>query len=72
MYPDGLVTRENKMPVVDLAPSPAYEKITEACGGYGEKVEDPTKLVGALERALEKVDGGQQVTLNIITRPRAG
>ena len=58
--------------IVDLSPSPDYHKITEAFGGYGERIEDPAKLIPAMERALNKVEQGQQATLNVIVRTRAG
>jgi acetolactate synthase-1/2/3 large subunit len=67
MYPHGEAAKQNSLPVVDLSPSPDFEKVIESCGGYGERVEDPAKLIPALERGLRKVEDGQQVTLNIIT-----
>ena len=70
MYPNGLASKMNSLPVVDLAPSPDFEKIVEACGGYGERVEDPEKLIPTLERALRKVADGTPVTLNVITGTR--
>jgi acetolactate synthase-1/2/3 large subunit len=72
MYPDGLASKANSLPIVDLSPSPDYHKITEAFGGYGERIEDPAKLIPAMERALNKVEQGQQATLNVIVRTRAG
>ena len=44
-----------------------YEKIMEACGGYGELVEDPLGLEGAMLRGLAKVRGGTPALLNVIT-----
>jgi acetolactate synthase-1/2/3 large subunit len=70
MYPQGLAAKANSLPLVDLTPSPAYEKISEAFGGTGERVEDPQKLVAAVDRALDKVAAGIPVTLNVITAPR--
>ena len=67
MYPDGLAAKQNSLPIVDLSPSPDFEKVAESCGGYGERVEDPAKLIPAMERALRKIEDGQQVTLNVIT-----
>ena len=67
MYPEGLAAKQNSLPIVDLSPSPDFEKVAESCGGYGERVEDPAKLIPAMERALRKVEDGQQVTLNVIT-----
>jgi len=52
--------------VVDLSPSPAYEKIVEFAGGYGEKVEDPKTLVAAIERGLRAVEDGNPAVLNVI------
>ncbi len=70
MYPTGHASKANALPVVELAPSVDYEKIVEACGGHGEKVEDPAKLEATLRRSLEKVASGTPVTLAITTRPR--
>jgi acetolactate synthase-1/2/3 large subunit len=70
MYPDGMASKANHLPMVDLTPAPDYEKIVEACGGYGERVEDPAKLIGAIERGLRKVEDGTAVTLNVVTRAR--
>ena len=52
------------------SPSPDFEKVVETCGGYGEKVEDPTQLMPALERALEEVRSGTPATLNVLTQAR--
>lgn len=72
MYPDGLASKANSLPIVDLSPSPDYHRIAEAFGGYGEKVDDPAKLKGAIGRALEQVAQGRQATLNVVSRTRAG
>jgi acetolactate synthase-1/2/3 large subunit len=72
MYPEGLASKANSLPIVDLSPSPDYHKITEAFGGYGERVEDPAKLIPAMERCLDKMAQGQQATLNVVVRTRAG
>lgn len=68
MYPEGRAGRANRMPLVDLAPSPAFEKSIEVSGGYGEKVEDPAKLMGAMERAFKAIEDGQSALLNVVTR----
>lgn len=72
MYPQGLASKANSLPIVDLSPSPDYHRIAEAFGGYGEKVDDPAKLKGAIGRALEQVAQGRQATLNVVSRTRAG
>lgn len=70
--PDGAASEANAMPLTELTPSPAFEKMIEACGGYGEAVEDPATLIGALERALDKVHNGQQALLNVHTERSRG
>lgn len=69
MYPEGLAAKANEMPLVDLKPSPQFEGIMEACGGYGEQVVDPADLPAALGRALEKVRNGTPALLNVMTAP---
>ena len=65
VYPDGAASKANVMPVQDLNPSPAFEKVVELCGGYGEKVEGPDDLTPALKRTLDKVRSGTQALLNV-------
>jgi acetolactate synthase I/II/III large subunit len=72
MYGDGEAAKSNKPPFIDLDELPAFEAICAASGGYGERVEDPQQLPGAMKRALEAVDGGQQALLNVISRGGAG
>jgi acetolactate synthase-1/2/3 large subunit len=67
MYPDGQASKETLMPLVSLGDSPAYEGIMQACGGYGEKVEDPAQLTVALKRCLAANAAGQSALLNLIT-----
>ncbi len=69
MYPEGKAVKANEMPLTSLSPSPNYEMIMTACGGYGEKVTDPALLEEAMRRALEKVRGGTPALLNVITVP---
>ena len=68
MYPEGSAARSNRMPLVDLTPSPDFEKSIEVSGGYGEKVDDPAKMMGALERAFTAMEDGQSALLNVVTR----
>ena len=44
-----------------------YEKMVEALGGYGERVEDPEEIRPALERAR---DSGKAACLNVIIDPK--
>lgn len=68
MYPEGKAVKANEMPLVELKPSPAFEMTMEACGGYGERVDDPDKLEDAIRRGLERVRAGTPVLLNVITK----
>ena len=70
VYPDGRAVNSGEtMPLVDLKPSPAFEKIIEASGGYGERVETPSALSKALERALHAVRvEKRQALLNVISQ----
>jgi acetolactate synthase-1/2/3 large subunit len=70
VYPKGKAVESNEMPLVHLSPSPDYEKTIHTCGGYGEKVEDPAELMGAIERGLAAVRSGTSALLNVITQGR--
>jgi len=68
MYEKGLAQAENDAhTLADLQPSPAFEKLIEASGGYGERVEKPAELPAALARAVKEVRNGRQALLNVIT-----
>jgi acetolactate synthase-1/2/3 large subunit len=70
MYPDGLAARSNDPCFVALGKLPAFEKVCEAAGGYGERVEDPASLPAALERAMSIVKNERrQALLNVICGP---
>jgi acetolactate synthase-1/2/3 large subunit len=70
MYPDGRAAKSNDPPFVQLKNLPAFERICEAAGGYGERVEDPAVLPAALERALAVVaNEKRQALLNVICGP---
>jgi len=67
MYPDGNAAAKNRVPLSTISSAPDYEKIVEACGGYGERVDDPSDLPAALRRALTVVrTEGRQALLNVI------
>ena len=70
MYPEGRAAKSKQMPLVELAPSPQFDQIMQACGGYGEKVEDPAELAAAMERGLDAVARGVPALLNVISQPR--
>ena len=66
MYPHGLASKEDSMPLVDLGESPEYQQIMEACGGHGEKVEKPAELPAALQRCLEANAAGKAALINVV------
>jgi acetolactate synthase I/II/III large subunit len=70
MYPDGLASNSNEPAFVGLPKLPAFEKLCEAAGGYGERVEDPASLPGALQRALAVVTNERrQALLKVMCGP---
>lgn len=67
VYPDGAAARMQDPPFTSLQPDADYERIVEAAGGYGERVEDPMLLPEVLARALRVVkEEGRQALVNII------
>jgi acetolactate synthase I/II/III large subunit len=50
----------------DLSPSPNFALIAKALGAYGEKVTEPDKLPGALQRCLQAVRNGQSAVLDAV------
>jgi acetolactate synthase-1/2/3 large subunit len=66
MYQDGASARGDWRGLAKLSPSASYEKLVEAHGGYGERVERPGDLPAALQRALASVRNGKQALLNIV------
>jgi len=67
MYPEGHASKSNAMPLTSLEESPEFDKMMDVCGGYGEKVEDPSQLGDALDRAIHAVKvEKRQALLNII------
>ena len=67
VMPDGWAASTGNFPLTELAPSPRYEKVVEAHGGYGEMVDDPQQVLPALKRALKVVkEEKRQAVLNVI------
>ena len=67
VLPDGWATSTGNFPLCDLTPSPRYEMVVAAHGGYGERVDDPAELLPALKRALKVVrEEKRQAVLNVI------
>lgn len=69
LYPQGWAAQKKHFVLCDLDPAPAYEKIVEAFGGYGERVEDPKEVIPALKRALKAArQEKRQALLNVICK----
>jgi acetolactate synthase-1/2/3 large subunit len=67
--PDGWAVSRDDYAFVHLTPSPDFEKIAEACGGYGERVEDPDDIPAAIQRGLTEVrEHKRHALLNVICR----
>jgi acetolactate synthase-1/2/3 large subunit len=70
MYADGVASKSNAPSFVQLEKLPEFERICEAAGGYGERVDDPAALHAALERAMSVVKNERrQALLNVICGP---
>lgn len=69
MYPDGAAARSNRQVFTHLDKLPAFEDVARAAGGWGERVEHPEDLPGAIARALDVVRvEKRQALLNVICR----
>ena len=69
MYQHGAASADGWELLADLSPSPEFEKVVSASGGYGEKVTSPGELSAALARALHAVKNeGRQAALNIVCK----
>ena len=67
VMPDGWAVSTDNFPLCNLTPSPRYEMIVAAHGGYGEMVDDPQEVLPALKRALKVVkEEKRQAVLNVI------
>jgi len=69
VHPDGWAAATETIPLSSLTPSPRYEEIVRAFDGYGERVEAPDELPGALQRGLKAVrEERRQALLNLVCR----
>jgi acetolactate synthase-1/2/3 large subunit len=66
LYPDGYAASSKAYLGVDIAPAPAYAKLAAAFDAYGERVERPEDIEGALNRGLEEMKKGRSVLLDVI------
>ena len=66
MFEHGVASEDDGRLLADLGPAPAFERMVEAHGGHGERVERPGDLPGALQRAAAAVRGGRQAVVNVL------
>lgn len=68
MYPNGGASAQAEPTFATLEPAPDYERVVEASGGLGLRVERPAELRAALARAVHAVRGeGRQAVVNVLT-----
>ena len=66
MYPKGAAAQAEEPPFAVLEPSPRFENVIAASGGYGVQVSEPRELMPALERALRVVrEEKRQALVNV-------
>lgn len=65
-YPDSYSVSTGHFVGTDFESPPRYDLIAQACGCYGERVEEPSEVEPALRRALAEVDKGRPALLDVI------
>jgi acetolactate synthase-1/2/3 large subunit len=64
LFPDGASRRANAFPGVRFNTPPDYAALARSCHAYGERVEDPAALAGAVDRGLAAMRPGQAAVLD--------
>jgi acetolactate synthase-1/2/3 large subunit len=64
-YPSGDSAKSDIWYGVHI-PGPNYAQLVEPFGGYGERVEDPTKLKQALQNALDALQEGRLALVDVV------
>jgi acetolactate synthase-1/2/3 large subunit len=65
LYPNGWSVRNNLHYGAFLEPAVDYARLADLFGGYGERVTDPARIEGALERAFAANREGRPAVLNV-------
>jgi acetolactate synthase-1/2/3 large subunit len=63
-YPEGTAVQSGIFHGVDI-PGPDYSELAKPFGGHGERVEDPSRLKGALEEAQAAVNSGRVAIVDV-------
>jgi acetolactate synthase I/II/III large subunit len=66
MYQSDVAGEDDGRLLADLGHGTAFERIMDAHGGFGVRVERPPELPEALRRAARRVREGQQAVVNVI------
>jgi acetolactate synthase-1/2/3 large subunit len=67
--PGGYAAKAEAVPLCELKPSLEYEKICQAAGGYGRRIENAAELPQAIDEALGVIESEKrQALLNVICR----
>jgi acetolactate synthase-1/2/3 large subunit len=65
-YPDGYGARGGgRQLATAIAPRPAYPKLAEAFGGWGQTVDHPADIVPALQRGIKAVQEGVPALVDV-------
>jgi acetolactate synthase-1/2/3 large subunit len=65
-YPDGYGARGGGRELATaIAPRPAYPKLVEAFGGWGQAVNHPAEIIPALKRGIEVVQEGRPALVDV-------
>ena len=64
-YPKGWAASHDAYLGVGIDPAPDYIKLAAGFDAYGERLEEPGDIDGALERALEHIENGRTALLEV-------
>ncbi len=65
----GASVRANAYPGVRFEKAPDHAALARSCRAYGERVEDPAELPGAIDRALRATRDGTAAVLDLVLAP---
>jgi acetolactate synthase-1/2/3 large subunit len=67
-YPDSAAQRTNTFMGLDIDPSPEYAQLAEASHAYGERVDDPSDVLPAIQRGLVEIRNGRAAVIDVRLR----
>ncbi len=68
-YPEGWAVRTNQFVGTSIAPAPDYAAVTRAFDGFGETVQSPAEVKGALQRGLQAAREGRLALVDVWLEP---